>query len=157
MNPPKIIDQALLDRTSDQALASPRRRKNHNFHATDDAVCHRLLNAIEPGSYVPPHRHLDPNKDELMLALRGRLALVFFDEQGNITGKAVLTAGGDTLGVDIPVGTFHTVLALEPGTVFLETKAGPYVPLNEAEKASWAPAEGEASAADYLARLESMF
>lgn len=157
MKPIQIIDKALLDRTTAQAVASPRKRKNHNFHASDDAVCHRLLNAIEPGSYVPPHRHLDANKDELMLVVRGRLGLVWFDDAGAITGKTVLNAGGDVIGVDIPVGQYHAVLALDSGTVFLETKAGPYLPLVQAEQAAWAPGESDAAAPAYLAQLRALF
>lgn len=157
MKPIQIIDQALLARTSAQAEQSPRLRKNHNFHASDDAVCHRLLNAIEPGSYVPPHRHLDPNKDELMLVLAGRLGLVWFDEAGTITGQTELQAGGEVLGVDIPVGVYHTVLALAPGTICLEAKAGPYRPLLAQEQAPWAPQEADAAAAAYLARLQALF
>ncbi len=149
-----FIDAALLDQTSAAARTNPRRRKNHNFHAADDAACHRLLNAVEPGSYIPPHRHLDPAKDEAMIVLRGRLGVVFFDEAGRVADQAVLAPGGAQVGVEIPHGTYHTVLALEPGTVFFEAKAGPYLPLTAEERAPWAPGEGEEGAAAYLAGLE---
>jgi cupin fold WbuC family metalloprotein len=82
MTPFRIIDQALLDATSERARQSPRLRMNHNFHAGNEAACHRLLNAVEPGSYCPPHRHLDPDKHEGIVILRGCLGLVFFDETG---------------------------------------------------------------------------
>ena len=152
-----LITTDLLDEVSAEAAASPRLRKNRNFHASDDAACHRLVNAIEPGSYIMPHRHLDPAKEETMIGLRGRLAVVLFDEAGNVTETAVLQAGGPAMGVNIPVGTFHMVLALESGTAFLEAKAGPYLPLTPEEKASWAPAEGEAGAAAFLASLVALF
>ena len=71
----KIIDSNLLDRLSDEARQNPRQRQNWNLHPTDDFCCHRLLNAIEPGSYIRPHRHLDPNKDETFVLVRGRLAV----------------------------------------------------------------------------------
>lgn len=86
----RLIDGALLAEVTAEAQASPRLRKNRNFHPRDDYPGHRLLNALEPGSYVPPHRHLNPNKDETMVVLGGRLGLVTFDGQGTITGTAVL-------------------------------------------------------------------
>ncbi|EXI78861.1 MAG: hypothetical protein AW10_02732 [Candidatus Accumulibacter appositus] len=152
-----MIDQALLDSVSLQARHSPRQRKNCNFHADDAAPAHRLLNAIEPGSYLMPHRHLDANKDETMIVLRGRLGVVVFDESGQVQQSAVLTPGGPVSGVDIPHGVYHTVLALDPGTVMLEAKGGPYLPLDEAERAPWAPAEGAPEAAAYARSLSERF
>jgi cupin fold WbuC family metalloprotein len=149
----RVIDNTLLDETSRAAAASPRGRRNHNFHRADGQPAHRLLNAVEPGSYIMPHRHLDPAKDETMVVLRGRLGLVTFDDAGNVAQALVLGPGLAACGVDIAHGTWHTVLALDPGTVFLEAKAGPYLPLAAAERAPWAPAEGDALAPDYLARL----
>ena len=77
MKTPLLIDQALLDSVSSEASSSLRRRKNRNFHADDAAPAHRLLNAIEPGSYLMPHRHLDANKDETMVVVRGRMAVSY--------------------------------------------------------------------------------
>jgi cupin fold WbuC family metalloprotein len=155
-----LIDTALLDAVSAEARAAPRGRKNRNFHPRDDYPGHRLLNAIEPGSYIAPHRHLDPTKDETMVVLRGVLGLVVFDDSGNVVQKEKV-GGSDTpnglAGIDIAHGTWHTVFALEPGTVFLEAKSGPYLPLADAERAPWAPAETAAEAADYLAGLRRLF
>lgn len=155
--PLQLINQALLDATSAAAKAAPRLRKNHNFHPTDDYPGHRLLNAIELGSYIPPHRHLDPLKDETMLVLRGKLGVVFFDDDGKVTQVFVAQAGGKILGVDIPHGTWHSVLALEADTVFFEAKSGPYLALTDAEKASWAPAENSPEAVGYQAQLAALF
>ena len=154
MSRAQIIDQAMLDAASEAARQSPRGRRNRNFHEADEAPCHRLLNAIEPGSYVAPHRHLDPAKDESIIVLRGRLGCVVFDEAGTIVQSCVLAPGSARVGIDIPHGTFHTVFALEPGTIFFEAKAGPYQPLGEAECASWAPREGQAGCAEFCAMLE---
>jgi cupin fold WbuC family metalloprotein len=148
-----LIDNALLDEVSREAAASPRRRKNRNFHPGDDYPAHRLLNAIEPGSYIRPHRHRDASKDETMAVLRGRLALITFDDGGKVADVAVLGAGCGAMAVDIPHGIWHTVFALDPGTVFLEAKAGPYRALSAEETAAWAPAENDAAAAAYLAQL----
>ena len=151
------IDTALLDEVSRFAAASPRRRKNFNFHRSEADAAHRLLNAIEPGSYIQPHRHLDPAKDETLVVVRGRLGAVVFDEAGSVVDTAVLVAGGERFGIDLLHGTYHTVLALEPGTVFLEAKAGPFRPLEMAEQAPWAPAEGARDAQAYLGALRDLF
>jgi len=149
-----LIDKALLDQVCAEAAASPRRRKNRNFHPTDDHPAHRLLNAMQPDSYIPPHRHLDPNKDETFVVLRGLLGLIVFDDAGGVVQAAKVGAGGTAIGVDIPHGSWHTAVALEPDTVFLEAKAGPYLPFIATEKAPWAPPENSVEVATYLAMLK---
>lgn len=153
----KLITNELLERVTVEAQTSPRRRKNYNFHQSDESRCNRLLNALEPGTYIRPHRHLDPEKEELMVLLRGRMGMVYFDESGSVTETALLAAGGDAFGIDIPSGTYHSLVCLEPGTVFLEAKAGPYRPFTAEETAPWAPSEGDAATASYLAGLEQLF
>jgi len=150
-----LIDNVLLDQVCAEAAASPRRRKNRNLHPTDDHPAHRLLNAMQPDSYIPPHRHLDPNKDETFIVLRGVLGLIVFDDAGGVVQTAKVGAGGTAMGVDIPHGTWHTAVALAPDTVFLEAKAGPYLAFTEAERAPWAPAENSAAATSYLAMLKA--
>lgn len=153
----KIVDRRLLDQLSSQARENPRLRKNWNIHPSDDFCCHRLLNAIEPGSYIRPHRHLDPAKDETFLIVRGRLGVILFDEAGLVAKKILLAADGDTLAVDIPHGIFHGAVSLAPGTIFFEAKAGPYLPLADGEKAVWAPEDGAADVAPYLSGLAALF
>ena len=148
-----LIDNALLDDLCAEAAASRRRRKNRNFHPYDDHPGHRLLNAMQTDSYIPPHRHLDPNKDETFVVLRGLLGLVLFDDAGTVVRCVRVGAGGAAIGVDIPHSTWHTAVALEADTVFLEAKAGPYLPLSAAEMAPWAPAENAAEAVPYLGAL----
>lgn len=153
----QLIDTALLDRVSREALLSPRLRKNLNFHLDDSAPSNRLLNAVEPGSYVAPHRHLDDTKDETFVVLRGKFGVVLFDEGGDVSGKAVLDSTGPVFGVTIPYGTFHSIVSLAPGSVFFESKAGPYAALAPAERAAWAPAENDPAADAYRQRLEALF
>jgi len=153
----RLIDVDLLDAVSSEARTSRRLRQNRNFHPDNAFPAHRLLNAVEPGTYIAPHRHLDPRKDESMVILRGRMGLVIFDDAGEVSMTAEIAANGRCRGVDIPHATWHTLLALEPGTVFFGAKAGPYQPLLEAERAPWAPAEDQAEAAAYLARLRQLF
>jgi cupin fold WbuC family metalloprotein len=147
VKPIRLIDQDLLDEVSREAAANPRLRKNRNFHPSDEFVSHRLLNAVEPGSYVMPHRHLDADKDETIVVLRGRFGVLLFDDAGKVLRKILLEAGGPVQGVDLPHGTWHTLVALETGSVFFEAKAGPYAPPCDVERAPWAPAEAETEAA----------
>ena len=142
-----LIDQTLLDQTSQAAASAERKRKNANFHPSDAFPAHRLINAMQPGSYVRPHRHLDPSKDESIVVLQGRFGYLSFDDQGTILEALTLSPGGPIFGVDIPHGTTHTLLALEPNSVFFEAKSGPFVPLSADEIAAWSPAEGSAEAA----------
>lgn len=151
------IDETLLDRVSREARQSDRLRRNHNFHATDDDSSHRLLNAVEPDSYVRPHRHLDPNKDETFLVLRGAFGLLLFDDAGAVTEARLMRADGSLVGATIPHGTWHSLLAFEPGSVLFEAKGGPYRPLLEEERAPWAPAEGDPAVAAYMAALAARF
>jgi cupin fold WbuC family metalloprotein len=153
----RLIDAALLDDLSREAQQSPRLRRNRNFHPNDEYLANRLLNAIEPGSYVRPHRHLEITKDETILVLRGRLGLVLFDDTGSVTGAMRLGGADSALGVDLPHGTWHAVTALESGTVFFEAKAGPYRALTVDELASWAPIEGSPEAVAYLVQLQRLF
>jgi len=152
----KIISKQLLDEVTAAARKNPRLRQNWNIHPRDDFPAHRLLNAMEPGSYIMPHRHLDPSKDETFLIVRGNLGILVFDENGTVTEKLLLAAEGENIGADIPAGVFHTAVSLHAGTVFFEAKAGPYTPLTDAEKAPWAPESGVA-AETYLAALQKEF
>jgi len=146
----KIVSQELLEQLTETARTSPRLRKNHNLHTSDSSRCHRLLNAIEPASYIRPHRHLDPEKDEAFILMRGRLGIIQFSATGEVTETVILSRQEGVLAADVPSGVFHTAVSLEPGTVFFEAKAGPYLPLDPAESAAWAPSEGDDRAAQYL-------
>jgi cupin fold WbuC family metalloprotein len=152
-----LIDERLLDEICVEAAASPRRRKNRNFHRNNEQPGHRLLNAMQRDSYIPPHRHLDPDKDETMVVVRGLMGLLLFDDEGRVIRSEKVGAGGTAIGVDIAHGTWHTVIALADDTVFLEAKAGPYLPLHDEERAAWAPSESDAGAKAFLAELQNHF
>jgi len=151
------VDSQLLDQLTKAATASPRRRMNHNFHPANESLCHRLLNAMEPGSYIRPHCHLDREKDETFVLLRGKLGVICFNHQGEIESTALLTAGTDLSVVTIPHGIFHTAVSLVSGTIFFEAKAGPYLPFHEAEKAAWAPEDNSPESSSYLHQLCAIF
>lgn len=153
----QVVTRELLRRITTEAMESPRLRKNRNIHPSDTSRCHRLLNAIEPLSYIRPHRHLDPEKDEAFILMSGRLGIVVFADDGAVAETVLLSRENGNLAADIPHGVYHTAVSLETGTVFYEAKAGPYLPLSDDEKASWAPAEGEQAAQEYLERLRGYF
>lgn len=153
----RLVTAELLRQVSEEARRSPRLRRNHNFHPTDDSRCHRLLNAIEPGSYIRPHRHLDPEKAEAFVLMSGRLGIITFRDDGSVAGSVVLDRDTGPFAADIPPGIYHTAVSLGTGTVFYEAKAGPYLPLSGEEKASWAPAEDDLRAPDYLKQLTGIF
>lgn len=153
----KVVTRELLEQVSCAARQNPRLRQNYNLHSTDESRCHRLLNAMEPGSYIRPHCHLDPEKDEAFILMSGRLGVVTFSDSGEIGEALLLSHASGNLAADIPPGVYHTALSLESGTVFYETKAGPYRPLNEEEKGAWAPEDGDPQAQEFLARLRSLF
>ena len=117
---------------------------------------HRLLNALEPGTYVRPHRHLDPNKAETAIAVAGEIGVLLFDDSGNVLESRVLAPGGADLGVQMPAGAWHTFVALAPGSVFFETKAGPWAPPTPEETAAWSPAEGTPEAANLERRWRDL-
>lgn len=121
----KIIDNELIDRVVEQAKVSPRLRMNYNFHPSLDDKCHRLLNALEPGTEVPIHRH--GTKDETFIILRGRVRVNIYNDRGEVTQTTVLCQEEGNLGVDIPKGLWHNVECLEPGSVIFEVKEGPFV------------------------------
>lgn len=146
----------------DEAERSPRSRQHRNIHQSYDDPCQRFLNAIGMGSYIRPHRHsLDP-KAETLVAVRGMFALVTFDGDGAV--QEVIRFGtekygeaeGLSVGVDLPPGTWHTIIALVPDSVLLELKAGPFDSKAAKELAPWAPDEGSVDALPYLQRLRGL-
>lgn len=120
-----VIDRQLLDTVSDQAKTSPRLRMNYNFHQSLDEKCHRFLNAVEPGTVVPIHRH--PTKDETFVILRGKVKVTTHNDDGSIKESVVLNPEEELYGVDIPKNTWHTIEAMESSVIF-EVKEGPFVP-----------------------------
>jgi cupin fold WbuC family metalloprotein len=120
-----IIDKALLDKVTEQAKGSPRLRKNFNFHQSLDEKCHRFLNAVEPGTEVPIHKH--PTKDETFVILRGKVRVTTHNDDGSIIDYVVLCNEEGRYGVNIPKGVWHTIEPLEPNSVIFECKEGPFV------------------------------
>lgn len=149
----KIITRKVLDQLSHEAAESQRLRKNLNMHDDYADPCQRLFNALEPGTYIRPHRHVDPPKAECFIAVRGRMMLLVFDDNGDVEQSVSFGGGCDTVAIELPAGLWHTLIALETGSIFFETKPGPYAPLADKDFASWAPAENSPDADKYLSAL----
>ena len=123
------ITQTVLDNLTEQAKASPRLRMNLDLRNSDADQSQRMLNAIEPGSVVPIHRH--QKSSETVVCLRGRLVEEYYDELERICTEAIeLSPNGPVVALNIPAGQWHTVRALESDTVILEVKDGPYEPIS---------------------------
>jgi cupin fold WbuC family metalloprotein len=157
MNQVHILNQQSLRDLSEQAKQNTRLRKNFNFHASNESSCHRLLNALEPGTYVQPHCHLSSEKDETLVVVAGRIGVLLFDADGNVQQSVVLAAATENFGIHIPTGVFHSMVALTTGSVFFEAKAGPYTAITDSERASWAPKEGDSEAQNFLNKMLKHF
>ena len=126
-----IIDSKLLDDLTAQAKASPRLRMNYDLRNSAADGSQRMLNAIEPGSPLPIHRHT--KSSETVVCLRGRLQEVYYNEAGEKTEVIELSPDGPVVALNIPIGQWHTVRVLESGTVILECKDGQYEPLGDGD------------------------
>jgi cupin fold WbuC family metalloprotein len=148
----KKIDKNRILKVIGEAKHSERKRKNFNYHPSFDDPINRMLNAIEPGSYIQPHKHENPDKREVFLLLTGKFVVVFFNDAGEITDHVILD-NKVNFGVEIPAATWHTIIALESGSVVYEIKDGPYFPIDDKNFASWAPKEGDDHCKEYLNQI----
>lgn len=126
------IDESLLDRLTAEAKDSPRLRMNYDLRDSSEDTSQRMLNALEPGTVLPIHRH--QKTSETVVCLRGRIKEIFYDELDRIvTDVYELSPYGPCYGLTIPAGQWHGVEILESGTVIVEMKNGVYEPLSEAD------------------------
>jgi len=139
----KLCSDDIIQSLSQQAIRASRKRANYNFHPTLDDPIQRLLNAIEPGSYVRPHRHGEPGRWEWFQAVAGAAAVLVFEEAGRVVDRVEISPAGSAVGVEIPDNTWHTVVSLVSGTVLFEMKPGPYQQLADKDFAVWAPEYGD--------------
>ncbi|MEN6575605.1 MAG: WbuC family cupin fold metalloprotein [Phycisphaerales bacterium] len=153
------IDRDLVRQKAADAAQSARRREIHTFHEGDPDTLQRMLNAVQPGSYIRPHRHLNPPKAECLILLQGALGFVSFTDEGLLDADAsiLMDPARGVYGCDIRPGVWHTIFALVPDTVVFEVKPGPYDPAGDKEFAPWSPPESSPQAAVFLAELEDRF
>ena len=121
------FDKKILDELSQKAKESPRLRMNLDLRTTPEDQSQRMLNALEPGTVLPIHRHTKTT--EVVTILRGKAVQYLYDDNGNETGQVLLEAGGECAGMSIERGQWHRIECLETGTVIFEAKDGPYEPI----------------------------
>lgn len=149
----RVITDEMIDDLLEQAAASDRKRMIYRLHGHNEPV-QRMVNAVLPGTYVPPHVHGDPPKVELLAILRGKVAVLNFTPAGDLHQVQTLDMNGPIKIVDIPPGAYHCMIALQPSAV-AEIVQGPYDPATHKQFPDWAPLEGAEGYQDYLARLEA--
>lgn len=147
------ITEELLNTCIAWSKKSPRGRIIQPLHKGPEANLHRMLNAMQPGTYIQPHRHRYPPKAESILVLRGAILVIIFEDDGNVKEIHSLKAGSPCFGMDSDPGVYHTFVVTEPDTVIFEVKPGPYNPADDKDFADWAPKEGSSEAAAYLQNL----
>lgn len=147
------IDQNLLDEMNQKSRVTKRGRAHYTFHKSDDDTLQRMLNAMQPGTYLQPHKHEDPDKREVFLVLTGKFLVVEFEETGNIVDYMILDANHLQFAGEIAERRFHTVICLAPDSIAYEIKDGPYRPIDDKNFASWAPKEGDPDCAAYINKI----
>lgn len=122
-----ILDSTLFNELTEEARRSDRLRMNLDMRNSAEDQSQRMLNAIEPGTELPIHRH--KNTSETCIVLRGSAVEIFYDDSGNITERIIMEPETNCCGVNIAAGRWHKIVSLEPGTVIFEAKDGSYEPL----------------------------
>ena len=154
MEPPEkdttVITTELIKSAIDMSRKSPRGRIIYPFHKSDNDNLHRMLNVIQPYSYVQPHRHSNPPKAETIIVLKGSLAYISFSKDGKIEEVIKLSNKSDNIGIDAEPNIYHTIFALEQDTVLFEIKPGPYQKSSDKDFAEWAPRENTDESREYL-------
>lgn len=124
-----LFSSTLFDELTTQAKASPRLRMNFDLRNTPDDLSQRMLNALEPGTVMPIHRHR--NTSETIVVLRGKVKWLYYNDKGELTDTILVEAGGDICGLSVPKGQWHSLECLETGSVILDCKDGAWEALKE--------------------------
>ena len=147
------IDSVLLNKMAVKSGRAKRRRAHLTFHKSNDDTLQRMLNAMQSGTYLQPHKHEDPDKREVFICLTGKMLVVEFDEKGNITWYMILDPSTKNYATEIAPRVYHTVICLEPNSIAYEIKDGPYNPEDDKNFASWAPKEGDKECKEYNRKI----
>jgi cupin fold WbuC family metalloprotein len=150
MNPLKRLGQAELQWLCREAARVPRRRTHQLWHLDHADGVQRLAMALQPGTYVRPHRHADPPKWEALVLLTGKVSLLTFDDEGRVLERLELSHADGAVVIETPAGTWHSLVAIERDSTLFELKQGPFAP---SEFAGWAPAEDSPRAPEMVAWL----
>lgn len=133
--------------------SSPRLRMLQKLHKSHEAGVQRMFNAMQPGTYLMPHRHLHPRKEETVLVISGSMLFVEFADDGRVVDTLLLQPGTENFGVDVAPHVYHTYIPLKPDTLMFEVKDGPYAATDDKDVPAWAPREGSPEAEPFLLNL----
>lgn len=147
------ITSDLLKELMLKARQAPRKRINHNFHYGPGDPLQRMLNSMQPGTYLQPHKHENPDKREVFMALTGKFVVIQFNDDGTIADHMILDPKNNEYAAEVAARTYHTIICLEPDSIIYELKDGPYDPADDKNFAPWAPKEGEAECEGYIKSL----
>lgn len=150
-----VIDDKLMNDVTAASRNSKRKRSLYSFHASNDDKVHRLLNVMQPESYSRPHKHEEPDKVEIFIPLRGKIAVIIFAEDGRPAEHIVIKAGETSpWAVEVPVKTWHMTLALEPDTAVYQVVEGPWDPATHKKYPVWAPVEeNQVEVKEFIAKI----
>ena len=146
----KVIQDEDLQQLTHDAKSSSRLRSHYNVHPKESDAIQRLCLAIEPGSYVRPHRHPEAGKWELFVVLQGAADVLLFEADGQLRNRIAMADHIANRIIEIPEQTWHSVIATQANTILFEVKPGPYTPLDDKHFADWAPPENDSQVAEFL-------
>lgn len=149
----KTLAHETLNQLSQAASQSPRLRSNSNLHPSLESGVQRLAIAMEPDTYVRPHRH--NHSFELLTVLKGSFEVIIFDKECKTISQRIQLNHQHTSVLEMPAGTWHSVISCEPGSVVFEVKEGAYQPVTPSDTAEWSPVEGEATVPHMLQFLRT--
>lgn len=149
------LDETFFHDLLSQADKSPRMRSHYNLHKNQNEPVQRFCVGLKKGTYVRPHHHQNINKWELLIVLKGSIALIVFNSDGVVLERFLLNQTESLNGIEIEPNTWHTVFPLTDDAVFLEVKEGPYTPAEKSDFAPWSPEEGQSDVAKFQKWLES--
>jgi len=147
------INEDFIQKHIEKAAGSPRRRTNYNFHKELSDTLQRMLNIMNSDTYVRIHKHEKPDKREAFIILTGKVVVIEFNNQGEITDYIVLNRDSGNYGCEIAPGIWHTIICLKDNSVLYEVKDGPYIQETDKQFADWSPEEGSENCLDFNRKL----
>jgi cupin fold WbuC family metalloprotein len=147
------IDNNTIEPLIQKARISSRKRKNLNFHDGSADTLQRMLHAMEPGTYVQPHKHQDPDKREAFIILLGKVMAIEYDDSGKVIDHFIMEPAAGRFGIEFPARSWHSLICLQSSSVVYEVKDGPWDPADDKFFATWAPKEGDPSCGEFIERV----
>lgn len=149
----KVVNKNLLTEISSNAFNSVRKRAMFNLHEDYQDSIQRMVNVLQPTTYLCPHKHIDPEKFEVFVIIQGELLVLMFDDEGEIINHIILSPKLGNYIAELPPAIYHTIIPLAVNTAVFECKEGPYAPLLDKNFAPWAPKEGEEGTLDFNKKI----